>query len=282
MRIIKKYITVIIGILFIAISYNLFFSPNQLDTGGISGLAIVIHELFFFEESIVIFIGNIILLILSFLILGRDLTKNTLLGSILLPVFIKLTSGISNILIMKDLELLIIAVLGGVLSGLGYGLLFKNNFTSGGTDILNQIALKKFKIPLNKSMIYIDGSIVLLGGIVFGIDSMIYSIISLLIISVLSNKTMLELNKNKIFYILTKKSSEIQEYLTKELKYDITIFETRGGFSKKHQKLILCSVKTKDYYKVKTAIQLIDSEAFITITENYEIMNENTMVPQID
>ena len=117
---------------------------------------------------------------------------------------------------MKDLELLIIAVLGGVLSGLGYGLLFKNNFTSGGTDILNQIALKKFKIPLNKSMIYIDGSIVLLGGIVFGIDSMIYSIISLLIISVLSNKTMLELNKNKIFYILTKKSSEIQEYLTKE------------------------------------------------------------------
>lgn len=282
MRIIKKYITVIIGILFIAISYNLFFSPNQLDTGGISGLAIVIHELFFIEESIVIFIGNIILLILSFLILGRDLTKNTLLGSILLPVFIKLTSGISNILIMKDLELLIIAVLGGVLSGLGYGLLFKNNFTSGGTDILNQIALKKFKIPLNKSMICIDGSIVLLGGIVFGIDSMIYSIISLLIISVLSNKTMLELNKNKIFYILTKKSSEIQEYLTKELKYDITIFETRGGFSKKHQKLILCSVKTKDYYKVKTAIQLIDSEAFITITENYEIMNENTMVPQID
>ena len=81
---------------------------------------------------------------------------------------------------------------------------------------------------------------------------------------------------------MTKKSSEIQEYLTKELKYDITIFETRGGFSKKHQKLILCSVKTKDYYKVKTAIQLIDSEAFITITENYEIMNENTMVPQID
>lgn len=282
MKIIKKYTIILFGLLLIAISYNLFFAPNYLDTGGISGLAIVIKHLFFIEESITILIGNLILLTISFIALGKTLTKNSFLGSILLPIFIKLTSNISNIIIIQEIEILILAVIGGVLSGIGYGLLFKNNFTSGGTDILNQIALKKFKIPLNKSMIYIDGSIVLLGGIVFGIETMVYSIISLLIISILSNKTMLELNKNKIFYILTKKSKEIQEYLTKELKYDVTIFETRGGYSKKKKKLILCSVKTKDYYKVKTAIQLIDEEAFITITENYEIMNENKMVSQID
>lgn len=280
MRRIKKYTTVLLGLLLVSFSYNLFFSPYQFDTGGISGLAIVIKQLFFIEESLVILIGNLILLFISYFVLGKNLTKNSFMGSLLLPIFIKLTSGISNLIMIEDLELLIIAILGGVISGLGYGLLFKNNFTSGGTDILNQIALKKFKIPLNRSMIYIDGSIVLLGGVVFGIESMIYSIIALLIISILSNKTMLELNKNKIFYILTNKPKEIQEYLTKELKYDVTIFDTKGGYSKKKKKLILCSVKTKDYYKVKTAIQWIDKEAFITITENYEIMNENKMVPQ--
>lgn len=280
MRIIRKYGTVILGILFVSISYNLFFAPNQLDTGGVSGLAIVIQNLFFINESTFILIVNILLLICSYFILGKELTKNSLLGSILFPIFIKLSRGICNIIIIKDLELLIIAIIGGCLSGIGYGMLFKNNFTSGGTDILNQIAEKKFKIPISKSMIYIDGSIVLLGGFVFGIEKMIYSIIALLLISTLSNKTMLGINKHKVFYIQSKKYEEIKDYLTKELKYDVTIFSTVGGYSNQKNKLILCNVDKKDYYKVRLGIKLIDENSFITITENYESMNNNKMVPK--
>jgi len=282
MRIIRKYGIVILGILLVSISYNLFFAPNYLDTGGISGLAIVIHRLFFIPESLFIFIANILLLILSFFVLGKDLTKNTLLGSILLPIFIELTSNISNYVQFQEVELLILAVMGGTLSGIGYGMLFKNNFTSGGTDILNQIAEKVFKIPMSKSMIYIDGAIVLLGGFVFGIESMIYSIIALILISTISNKTMLGINHNKVFYIQTSKHEEIKNYLMKELNYDVTIFRVEGGYSQKKNKLILCSVKTKDYYKVKTGIELLDPNVFITITENYESMNENKMLLQAE
>ncbi|MCI8574964.1 MAG: YitT family protein, partial [Bacilli bacterium] len=213
-------------------------------------------------------------------VLGKDLTKNYLLGSILFPLFIKLTSNINRILIINDLEMLIISIIGGTLSGIGYGLLFKNNFTSGGTDILNQIAEKKFKIPMSKSMIYIDGAIVLLGGFIFGIEKMIYSIIALLLISNLSNKTMLEINKHKVFYIQTKKVKEVKKYLTQDLSYDVTIFESIGGYSNTKNELILCSVKTSDYYKVSTGLKLIDPDSFVTITENYEAMNENKMVPK--
>lgn len=280
MRHIKKYGSVILGILLVAISYNLFFSPYQLDTGGVSGLAIVIQNLFMVSESNFILIANILLLILSYFVLGKDLTKNSLLGSILFPLFIKLTSNINRILIINDLEMLIISIIGGTLSGIGYGLLFKNNFTSGGTDILNQIAEKKFKIPMSKSMIYIDGAIVLLGGFIFGIEKMIYSIIALLLISNLSNKTMLEINKHKVFYIQTKKVKEVKKYLTQDLSYDVTIFESIGGYSNTKNELILCSVKTSDYYKVSTGLKLIDHDSFVTITENYEAMNENKMVPK--
>lgn len=279
MQKIKRYGIVILGILLVAASYNLFFSPYELDTGGISGLAIVIKKLFFINESLFILITNLSLLLLSYIVLGKELTKNTLLGSILLPIFIKLTENIGNYIIITDLDHLLIAVLGGFLSGIGYGMLFKNNFTSGGTDILNQIAEKKFKVPMSTSMIYIDGLIVLLGGFVFGVESFIYSIIALIIISNLSNKTMIGINQNKVFYIQTTKYKKVIEYLTKELHYDVTIFETLGGFTEKKKKLILCSIKTSDYYKVKTALSYIDPQIFITITENYEQLNANLMVP---
>lgn len=279
MRIIKKYGAVILGILLVALSYNLFFSPNNLDTGGVSGLAIVVKNLFFLNESNFILITNIVLLIISYFVLGKELTKNSLLGSILFPIFVRITSHVNDYIIIENLEMIVIAVIGGSISGLGYGLLFKNNFTSGGTDILNQIAEKKFKVPMSKSMIYIDGCIVLLGGFVFGIEKMIYSIIALILISTLSNKTMLEINNHKVFYIQTKKPKEIKNYLTQELKYDVTIFDSIGGYSNSKSELILCSIRTKDYYKVNTGIQAIDPLAFITITENYESMNENKMVP---
>lgn len=281
MRIIRKYGSVILGILLVSISYNLFFSPYHLDTGGISGLAIVVQNLFLISDTSFMLVTNILLLILSYIVLGKELTKNSLLGSILFPFFVQFTSKISNIINIEGLEILIIAIVGGTISGIGYGLLFKNNFTSGGTDIFNQIAEKKFKVPISKSMIYIDGSIVLLGGFIFGIEKMLYSIIALILISIISNKTMLDINKNKVFYIQSKKTKEIKKYLTKDLMYDVTIFESTGGFSNQKKDLILCSIKTSDYYKVSTGLKLIDKDAFITITENYESMNENKMVPNL-
>ena len=280
MQKIKKYGNVAIGIFLVAISYNLFFSPYDLDTGGISGLAIVIKKLFFINESIFIFIMNFLLLILSYIILGKELTKNTILGSILLPLFINFTENINQFIVIANLDPLLITLLGGVISGIGYGMLFKNNFTSGGTDILNQIAEKKFKIPMNLSMIYIDGLIVLLGGFIFGVESFLYSVIALLLISNISNKTIIGMNQNKVFYIQTEQYKKVIAYLTKELHYDVTIFEMQGGFSEKKKKLILCSVKTNDYYKVKTALNYIDHQIFITITENYELLNANLMVPK--
>ena len=202
MQRIQKYGNVIFGLLFVAITYNLFFAPLNLVTGGVSGLAIIMKHLFWINESFFILITNIILLLISYFVLGKDLTKNTLLGSLLLPIMIQITSNINELINLDGLEMLIKAILGGIISGIGYGMIFKNNFTSGGTDILNQIAEKKFKIPISKSMIYIDGSIVLLGCIIFGIESMVYSIIALLFISTISNKTMLGIHNNKIFYNL--------------------------------------------------------------------------------
>ncbi len=282
MRTFKKYFTILAGLTLAAISFNLFLEPFHIDTGGVGGLAIVVSQFIPIPESFFMLLVNATLVILSFLVLGKELTKNNLFGSLLYPILVELTSPITNYILIKDLDMLVIAVLGGVLSGTGYGLLFKNNFTSGGTDILNQIVAQKLKIPIGRSMIYIDGIIVLIGGFVFGIETFIYSIISLIIISILSNRSTLGINTNKLFYIRTDKYQEVKTYLLNDLKYDVTIFDTYGNASNKKSKLIMCSVKQKDYYKVKTAIEMIDKEAFMIITNNYQSQNANRMVPTFE
>lgn len=275
---IKQYILVIFGLFLAALSFNLFLSPHNFASGGVGGLAIVFHKLLNIDESKFIFVVNFFLILLSFYILGKETTKNTILGSLLFPVFIHLTEPIVSQIPIENLDYLILAILGGATSGIGLGIVYKNGFTSGGTDILNQIMEKRWKIPMGKSILYVDGIIVLISAVVFGVESMIYSTISLVLISYISNKTILELNQNKVFYIYTAKPKEVKKYLTEDFSYDITIFDTIGGFTEKRKKLFMCSIKAREYYLIKEGILYIDPTAFLIIANAYEQKNANVLL----
>lgn len=271
---VKQYSAVILGLFLVAVAFNVFLSPYHLVAGGVSGFAIIIRSLFQINESITIYLINIFLVLISFRLLGKDKTKNTLLGSFVFPLFVSLTSGLKDLIIL-DLDPLIIAILGGAISGFGYGLVFRNNFTTGGTDILNQLVEKYLKIPMAKSIMMVDGPIVLLGYISFGIPNTMYALVALALISYLSNNTMLELNKNRVLYITTRYPKEIKEFLMQEYYYDVTILNTEGGYKNTKRKKLMCSVNEKDYYIIKEGILLIDENAFIVVTKSYEQKNAN-------
>lgn len=272
---IKRYITVVIGTFLVALAFNLFLSPYNLASNGISGLAIIINRLTGINEGVFVLIVNIFLLGVSYNFLGRKKTKHSLIGSLLLPVFISITAPVSKYIVLKDLDLLIIALLGGIISGIGYGLIYQHDYTTGGTDILNQLMEKYYKIPMNKAILYIDGMVVLLGGVVFGFSSMLYSMIVLYIISELSNRTMLKINQNQILLVQSKKIDQIKEYISKEYYYDSSILNSTGGYTKEKQKNLFCAVSKRDYYPIKEGILLIDPKAFITIITAYEEKNGN-------
>ena len=274
---VKQYSAVILGLFLVAVAFNVFLSPYNLVAGGVSGFAIIIRSLFQINESITIYLINIFLVLISFRLLGKDKTKNTLLGSFVFPLFVSLTSGLKDLIIL-DLDPLIIAILGGAISGFGYGLVFRNNFTTGGTDILNQLVEKYLKIPMAKSIMMVDGPIVLLGCISFGIANTMYALVALALISYLSNNTMLELNKNRVLYITTRYPKEIKEFLMQEYYYDVTILNTEGGYKNTKRKMLMCSVNEKDYYIIKEGILLIDESAFIVVTKSYEQKNANKIL----
>lgn len=258
------------GLFCTSIAFNLLILPNNLVFGGVSGLSIIFVK--YIDPSLFIFIMSMILLGVSFIFLGKEKTMGSVLGSILFPVFIKLTTDIGSYISVDKTDMLLLALFGGALYGFGAGLVFKGGFTTGGTDILNQILSKYAKISLGNSMLIVDGLIVLAGGFVFGWTKFMYAIILLYIISILTDKVLLGISSSKAFYIITSKEDEISDFVINELDHSITVFDAEGGFTNKKNKVLYAVIPTKEYYKFKAGINAIDKNAFFTVIDAYEVL----------
>ncbi len=266
----KRWAEFLLGVLIVAIAYNLFLLPAKV-VYGVGGLGIIFNSLFKIDPSLVILVSSVILLFLSLILLGKEETKKTVIGSLLYPVFVKLTSSVGQIVDLSNTDPLLIVLFGAVISGFGLGLIFKAGFTTGGTDILNQIVSKYFKMSMGNSMFFTDGIIILSSVLVFGWTKIMYSIISLYIISIMTDKVILGISNSKAFYIITDHEEEVKKFVLKHLSHGVTILDAKGGFTGQNQKVIMCIIPTKEYFIAKEGIHEIDSNAFFVVTDAYEV-----------
>lgn len=277
--IIKRYLFLIIGTLIYATAYNLFFFKNNIVYGGASGISIITQKII--DPSVMILILNVFFISLSLLFLGKEKTLDSVFGSILFPIFVKLTVNIGNYIQIDNDNLLLIAIIGGVVIGFASGIIFKSGFTTGGTDILNQIVSKYLKVSIGTSMLMTDGVIVLLGGFFFGWTRVLYALIVLYIINIMVDKVVIGISSNKAVYITTDEDDLICDYLLNELNVGITLIETRGGYTNKKDQIIMCVVPTSLYFELKSGITKIDSKAVILVTDAYQtsgIYTKNTSI----
>lgn len=265
-----RYSQFIIGLLLVSVAFNAFILPNDI-VYGVSGIGVILNKTLNMSPSLVILIGGIALLILSFIVLGKEKTKNSIVGSLLYPVFVELTSWIVKYIDLGSTETVVVVLFGAVISGVGFGLIFKSGFTTGGTDILNQIVSEKAKVSIGKSMIFTDGVIIVSSLFVFGWQKFIYSIINMYIISVMTDKVILGISSSKTFYIITEREDEVKKFILDYLSHGITVLEARGGYTNSKQKVIMCTIPTKEYFKAKEGIHAIDKEAFFIVTDAYEV-----------
>lgn len=268
---IKRYVGLVAGIFLISVAFNLFLLPNNIVFGGVSGISIITKRLFGWNPSLVIMVGSLFLLVVSFLVLGKKQTMGSVLGSILFPIFVQITANIGQIIHFDNLEMLLCAVFGGILYGAGAGLVFKSGFTTGGTDIINQIISKYAKISMGNAMLMSDGIIVLSGVSVFGVNKLMYAIIVVYLIGIMTDKVLLGISDSKAFYIVTEKEEEIKDYILNQLGHGITVFNAKGGYSMENRQVLLCVVPTNEYFRLKEGIHTIDEKAFFVITDAYEV-----------
>ena len=268
---IKRYVSFILGCLLVAISYNAFLANHDLVPGGISGLAIILNHLIGINNALFVFLVGIILLVISYFLLGKEKTKYSVLGTVLFPIFLELTLWVTKIVTIDESQLLLASLFGGVIYGVGIGMILKAGFTTGGTDIINQILSKYLKISMGKAILITDGIIVFISAIVFGPVHLMYSVLVLYILSIMSDRIILGISDSKAFFIITEQDDLVKDYVLSELGHGATIFKAKGGLNKENQNVLLCVLPTKDYYKLRAGINAIDKEAFFVATDAYEV-----------
>lgn len=268
---VKKYGEILIGVIFLAISFNLFFYPRKIVYGGVSGLAIAIHSLWDIDPAIFILITNMILIMISFLILGKEKTYKSISVAILFPLFIKMTSNITSVIDLSDVDTLTVALFGGVVSGFSGGLIYKAGYTTGGTDIISQILSNCKRISMGKALLMINIIVIFIGTLAAGWTMALYAIIVLYIISIITDKVILGVSNSKAFYIITAKEKELTKFILNNLSHGITILNAEGGFSGKKTKVLLCVIPTKEYFKLVDGINKLDKDAFFMVTDAYEV-----------
>lgn len=254
-----------------AVSYNLFYVPNNFVTGGVSGLAIVLNEIGSIPISAIIFAGNVFFIILSLAVLGLKKSINNVIGAFAFSLFVYLTEDICSYIYLDFSNNILDVLCAGLLTGIGAGLVYKVGFTSGGTDILTNILNEKVKISMGNALMLVSAVIMIFGSWVFGFEMLIYALIIKYIESIVVDKILLGISDSKMIMIESKKEKEIKEYLIDNLKNGVTIIKSKGGYTSKKSDILMCVVPTSKYYKVKEAIKEIDENAFIIISDCYEV-----------
>ena len=275
-NIFKRYVMLLMGCLIVAFAFNLFFLRYNIVCFGVSGISIVMSK-FGINPSAFIMVANLFLIIISYFFLGINDVKNQIVGALTYPVFIELTLKVTNLIDFGDLEMIVIAVIGGVLAGVGYGLIYKSGYSTGGTDVIGLLVCKYSKISMGVAMMFVNIAIIAVGKIVFSWEIVMYAIVVAYLISVATDKILLGISNSKAFYIVVDKDKDdiVNDFLLSLSGVGSTIIDASGGYSNEKQTLILAVAPTKMYFVIKEWLKEIDKNIFYLVCDSYEVSSKD-------
>ena len=277
LRIISKfeqYLMITVGIILMVAGFYFFLLPSQIVAGGVTGIGLVLNELFKFNISLVVLIFNGFLLLLGLLILGKKVFLRSIYGSLLFPLVLFLFEQFVP-LINYNNDYVLAVVFGGSLLGLGFGLVLKYGGTSGGTDIPVKILNKKLGLSVSFSVYLIDGIIVILGIFAFmsnnGFAGGLYALISIFISGKVADIVVVGSNSKKAVQIITDSPTEIKNAIFKAVERGITEMSIKGGYTNKDKTMLITVITRSEYYIIRNIIAMIDENAFVYVTPATEI-----------
>lgn len=272
-HLVKRYGYLILALFVAAICYNLLIYPAKIVAGGSNGLSILAETIFHISPSIFILLFNTTILIIALFVLGIEKSSGAFIATFIYPLFVDLTSGITSILSINNSDMILICLFVGLINGWTSGIMYKMGFSGGGISLINQMIFDKLHIAVSKSSFAINMIIVILGGMTFGFVNIMYAVIVLFISSVVMDRVILGISKNKVFYIITTKDEEVKQYLLEEIGHGVTEFKVVTGYLDKKGKVLMTAIPTKDYFKTSEGIKQIDDKAFFIVTDSYQMTN---------
>ena len=275
---VRQYIEMTIGIIMMAVGVYFFKIPNGFSTGGVSGIATVLGEVFsekqlgFLTPGTIIIILNVLLLLLGYLFLGRSFGIKTVYCSLVYSAIIWMLERLLPLSAPLTKQPFLELIYGIMLNGIGSGLIFHAEGSSGGTDILALILKKYTSLNVGKALLCFDTLIAASSFFVFGLTAGLFSILGLFLKAFLVDTVIESMNVCKSFTIVTTHADEIVKYIIEEMKHSATEAEARGAYTGEPKTLIFTSCKRIEAVRLKKKIYEIDPNAFVTVQSTSEII----------
>ncbi|WP_139905304.1 YitT family protein [Clostridium thermarum] len=262
----KEFLLINLGLLLVALSIYYIAVPQNLVTGGVSGLSIVINTIFpALSVGTVMLFLNLLLFIVGFIFIGFNFGAKTIYSSFALSGMVWLLEKIHPLSGTLTNDTLAEVLIASLLCSIGLAITFSQNASTGGTDIIAKILNKYFDIDLGKAVLAADILIVLSSIFVFDISAGMYGILGLLLNGLLIDYILQSLQSNKEIVIISRESNPIKDFIVTELERGATIYSAKGAFTNNEREVIRTIVSRKQYIKLKRYIQSLDRDAFITV-----------------
>ncbi|GAB1304843.1 YitT family protein [Bacillus altitudinis] len=266
---VKNYVLILIGSAIVAVGFNTLLLPNQIAAGGVSGISTIMQS-FGFEAAYVQWGLNIPLFIAGFYLLGGTFGVKTLVGSVFLPLMVFLTRHIAPV----THEALLAAIFGGVVIGIGIGLVFLGNGSTGGTALAAKIINKYTGLTLGTCLAMMDGLIVLAAMTVFGIEEGLYAVIGVFISSKTIDVVQAGFSHSKMAMIITDHEDEVRQAVFDQIDRGVTKISAVGGYTDHDRPILMCVVGQSQFTKLKQVVKAIDASAFVIVMDAKEVLGE--------
>lgn len=268
---------IVAGSAIFAVGVDCFEVPNGLAAGGITGLAMVFYAL---AEAVGVYLPvgmqtivmNVFLLLLVIKSGNRGYIVRTVIGIIACGVFTD--AFVPFLPVLGNGDLLLCALWGGVITGIGLGLVFRTGGNTGGTDIISQLLAKKLSIPVGTAMIVVDGLVIALSAPVFSVENALYAAIAMYICGKVIDAVIDGPRSERAAYIISERHAEIANAIMYDLNRGCTELQARGVWSGNDRPVLFCVLGRNQVPLLKQVVAEEDPEAIVFISEVHEAFGE--------
>ncbi len=272
----RRFLLLLVGTLIAAIGYAIFQVPHDIAAGGVSGIGIIVNHFTGFSVAAFYLLANLPLFLIGFFTLGGwRFLLNTIIAVLIftaateaaiefLPIYLG-PAAITG-------DSLLSAIYAGLIGGLGTGMVFAAGATLGGTDILGRLLQQRTGIPLSQIYLWVDGGVVLTAALVFGWESGLYAMLTLLLSGLAADYALEGPSRARNAIIITTQREAMVEALMEKLARGASYWEVTGGYTGEHRTVILCVIYRPQVNELKQIVSAIDPDAFVSIGVTQEVI----------
>lgn len=260
---------IVVGSLIYSIGVNIFIIPHKFLSGGVAGIAIILQYLTTMPSGYSVILINIPIFLIGIRAIDKEFGIFSFIGMAAMSLSLIFTRNLHNLYYMTDP--LLSALCGGILTGLGAGIIFKNRASQGGTDIIAVVVKKKYGMSIGRIAFMINVVIVTMGVFIGSLETAIYTLISMYMSTAVIDKIIQGFDKEKVVLVVTQNSDKIKQVILDKLGRGVTYLYGEGAYTGDKKKVIYCILTPKEIEQAKNLIEDIDSSAVVSIMDTAEV-----------